>query len=517
MKKELLNELIRSLNTGQLQQGLHKAKLFNQRYPDCADGWYLASCMLTKIDAVSAFNAVNKAISIDQEERKYKVQKALCVMALGKVTDGKVMLDEMVNEPDLSDLIYARIGDAYCDFGFYAAAESCYMHAIEKNDKNYSYHYNLAAVCRFLGKIEKAEKHLSIVIGINPRDYDAYSLRSSISVKTLDNNNIDDIDCLLKDKAVGIQDRINLLFSAAKESEDIESYDKSYSYLSKATALKRKTLQYDINSDLEIINKIISTYDKSCFNIASKDGGHEVIFIIGMPRTGTTLVENILASHDDVHSFGEINYFSESLLKVAKNSLTATNRVDFIEKTKQLNFNDIGVSYLECLKNKEQGHFVDKLPFNYLYAGLIHLALPNAKIINLQRNPMDTCYAVYKQLFKDAYPFSYSLNELGHYYVAYQQLMDHWNTVIPGVIHTVNYEDIVANTESEARKLVNYCGLDWQDQCLRFYENKQASTTASATQVRRPIYNSSVGKWRRYEKKMQPIAAILTAAGIAID
>jgi len=148
---------------------------------------------------------------------------------------------------------------------------------------------------------------------------------------------------------------------------------------------------------------------------------------------------------------------------------------------------------------------------------LIHLALPKAKIINLQRDPMDTCYAIYKQLFVDAYPFSYDLEELAKYYVAYHQLMEHWNTVLPGVIHAVKYEELVDDIEGKTRQILDACELDWQAQCLKFYENKEASTTASTAQIRRPVYKSSVGKWREYREQLQPAADILQQAGILQD
>ncbi|MGI9247933.1 MAG: sulfotransferase family protein, partial [Woeseiaceae bacterium] len=159
----------------------------------------------------------------------------------------------------------------------------------------------------------------------------------------------------------------------------------------------------------------------------------------------------------------------------------------------------------------------DKLPLNYLYAGLIHLALPNAKIINLKRHPLDTCYAIYKQLFLDAYPFSYDLKELGQYYVAYHQLMEHWHTVLPGVVYTIEYEKLVSDFENETRKLLDHCDLDWQSECLRFYENREASTTASTVQVRQPVYQSSVGRWRNYEKQLQPVVDILADAGLLTE
>jgi len=181
-----------------------------------------------------------------------------------------------------------------------------------------------------------------------------------------------------------------------------------------------------------------------------------------------------------------------------------------------VDFRALGQAYMTATRplRDARPHFIDKLPFNFLYAGPIHLALPRAKIINVQRHPLDTCFAVFKQLFRDAYPYSYDLDELGQYYVAYRRLMQHWNDVMPGVIHTVRYEALVADVEGEARRLLEYCGLPWQDACLRFHENPQASTTASALQVRQPVYASSVGKWRNFERQLAPLRRRLEDAGI---
>jgi hypothetical protein len=186
--------------------------------------------------------------------------------------------------------------------------------------------------------------------------------------------------------------------------------------------------------------------------------------------------------------------------------------------TASLDFRQLGVAYLESSRpgTGHTAHFVDKLPLNFMYAGLIHLALPGARIVHVQRHPMDTCYAIYKTLFRDAYPFSYKLQELGEYYLAYRQLMAHWQQVMPGVIHTVRYEDLVADIESETGQLLEHCGLPFQEQCLRFHENDSASTTASAAQVRTALYSSSVGMWRQYEQQLQPLVDQLTASGIEI-
>lgn len=281
-------------------------------------------------------------------------------------------------------------------------------------------------------------------------------------------------------------------------------------------------MNYRVDTDLQIIAKIQETYRPELFDgrIVGCDRD-DPIFIIGMPRTGTTLVERILGSHSLVHAAGELNTFALELMRLVKEapSPAPASRADFVARTAQLDFKALGEAYLSAARpvRGTTPHFIDKLPFNYLYAGLIHLALPRAKIINVQRHPMDTCFAVYKQWFKDAYPFSYNLDELGKYYLAYHQLMQHWNEVMPGVIHTLQYESLVADIDGETRRLLHYCELPWEEQCLRYYQNTQASTTASALQVRQPVYHTSVGKWRHYARQLESLRAQLERAGITIE
>jgi hypothetical protein len=184
-----------------------------------------------------------------------------------------------------------------------------------------------------------------------------------------------------------------------------------------------------------------------------------------------------------------------------------------------LDFAGLGDAYIaSTLPSTENSpRFVDKMPLNFLYAGLIHKALPTAKIIHLRRHPLDTCYAIFKTLFQDAYPFSYQLQELAAYYLSYRQLMQHWEAVMPGVMYHLDYEKLVTEPEQQTRDLLAYCELDWEPRCLEFYEHGQASTTASASQVREPVYQSSVGKWRHYEEQLQPLVDLLQKAGVPID
>ncbi len=281
-------------------------------------------------------------------------------------------------------------------------------------------------------------------------------------------------------------------------------------------------MRYEVETDLGIMRRICEVFgSETLAGPGGGDLGGDAIFVIGLPRTGTTLVERVLASHPGVCSAGELSNFSVELTRQvqALPGGAPASRTDFVDRAARIDFRALGEAYLSSTLpyRDAQARFIDKLPFNYLYAGLIHRALPRARIVSLERHPMDSCYSIYKQLFRDAYPFSYDLDELGRYFVAYTELMRHWHRVMPGVIHTVRYEHLVADLDGEARRLLGHCGLAWDDRCLRFHENPDASTTASAMQVRQPIYAHSVGRWRNYARQLEPLRARLAGAGIDTD
>ena len=194
-------------------------------------------------------------------------------------------------------------------------------------------------------------------------------------------------------------------------------------------------------------------------------------------------------------------------------------KLELIKKSSQLNFAELGKAFISSTRPRTGNHrcFIDKMPLNYLYIGLIHLALPRAKIIHLTRHPMDACYAIYKTLFEQAYPFSYDLDDLGRYYIAYRKLMAHWQRTLGEKILTVSYEGLTEDQEGVSREIVEFCGLDWQDACLNFKHNPTPIATASSSQVRQGIYKTSVQRWCCYEKQLSPLRELLTDAGIALE
>jgi hypothetical protein len=313
---------------------------------------------------------------------------------------------------------------------------------------------------------------------------------------------------------------MQLRHALAKEYEDLERYPESWAHLEKGARLRRQHLQYDVRYDTDTVDWIIEAFPSAPPEPIKGCQSRAPIFILGLPRSGTTLVERILGSHSQVFAAGELNHFAAALVSAAlqSNGGKPLPRPRLIGATRDLDFAAVGADYLDRTRpaTSQRQHFTDKMPLNYLYCGLIRRALPNARIVHVTRHPMASCYAMFKTLFKDGYPFSYDLEDVARYYVGYRRLMDHWRTTMPGVIYDISYESLVRDQEGESRRLSAACGLEWEAGCLQFHRNPTVTTTASASQVRRPIYDSSLNQWRHYESQLAGVRSQLQAAGIPV-
>lgn len=493
---------------------------FNRDHPAFAPGWNLASQLALRIgDPNAALRAIGLALNIEPDQSEWLLQKAKCLLVLGRREEARILAQKMSDRLFSSAGLSTAAGLLLSSLDMYEQAESLFLDAVKQEPGVAGSYYNLATVQRFLGKLDKAETNLDKSLALDPGDGEALGLRSGLRRQTPESNHLDQLEGLLADSASSPRRAVSICYSLAKELEDIGDYSRSFTYLKRGADTRREHLRYDVQRDIQTMAAIRDVYSEAVFT-EDKVGfiNASPIFVIGMPRTGTTLVERILGSHSAVHAAGELNEFALSLVKITRG--LAGNRpasgADLVTLSQHIDFAALGRLYIEGARDRltQCVHFVDKMPLNFLYAGLIHLALPKAKIIHVERDPMDTCYAVYKTLFENAYPYSYDLRELGQYYVAYKELMAHWHKVIPGVMHTVKYEDLVADHQGVTQSMLEYCKLSWEEQCLRPHEGAGYSATASATQVRRPVHQESVGKWKHYQNELQPLAEILLAAGI---
>lgn len=389
--------------------------------------------------------------------------------------------------------------------------------SVERDPFNPAAHRRLALVCRLNGRLDEAAKAATIALRFNPHDYEMIGLRSAVQTATLESNHIVELETMLAAGCANALGGARVAYALAKESEEIGRYKRSFGFLEAGARFKRQTIRYDIADDVAAMDTLQEVYTaEAVARFAPGFDTDEPVFLLGLPRTGSTLLERILSSHSQVYAAGELRHFSGAVMQGIRRMGRLESRRDLIEKSTRVDPLETGREYLRRTR-PFTGHtrrFIDKYPLNFQNIGLIRAALPNACIIHMRRTPMDACYAIYKFLFNEAYAWSYDLDEIAKYYVAYRRLMEHWYKLFPGKILDIAYEDLVSDVEKTARKLVADLGLDWEAACLDFHRNKAATMTGSAAQVRREVYSSSVGRWRDYEEPLRPLAEQLTAAGI---
>ena len=315
---------------------------------------------------------------------------------------------------------------------------------------------------------------------------------------------------------------IALHFAYAKALDDRGQHEKALEHYIIGGRMKRTQLEYKESETHDFFDAIRAVFPKEAFENRKFEGLEDdrPVFIVGMPRSGSTLVEQIVSSHPDIYGAGEVKYLAQALGQLRDRFPSLPKYPEMIEKITPAQLDIVAKSYQKALSQGAGGakRITDKLLTNYFFVGLINLLFPNAKVIHTQRNPVDTCLSGFTKLFKDDMPHSYDLAELGRYYSKYRELMEHWESVLPdGFMTTVVYEDVVADTEKEARRLIEFLGLPWDDKCVDFHKSDRPVKTASVAQVRRPIYKTSVERWKKYGPGLQPLVDAVDAKAAKAD
>ena len=373
-------------------------------------------------------------------------------------------------------------------------------------------HVILALILRELGQSELAAERFERLLRINPRCGSLYYQLTMINPKEA---LIPVVKDLVGDPELPNGDAICCNFALGNILKNGKSFDQAFGHYLAANSLYRKTFFYDPLEITHLIDRLIKVYSKRFFQRKYEFGSDSLlpIFILGMPRSGSTLVEQIISSHASVHGAGELHAITAITLTINQQLDYANPYPECMSLFNKKMAEEYSTRYLHelALHCPTAKHITDKLPGNYLKIGLIKTLFPNARIIHCQRNPLDSCLSIFFHFFKD-WKWSFDLTELGQYYSNYQRLMSHWHNLFPDEIFTVQYEDLVLDQETVSRQLIDYLGLEWDEKCLDFHHNERDVRTVSNIQVRQPMYKNSIDRWKRYEKHLQPLVEVLEQA-----
>jgi tetratricopeptide (TPR) repeat protein len=372
----------------------------------------------------------------------------------------------------------------------------------------------LGHLLKAVGQYQEAVASYSECIRQRPDMGETYWSLANLKTYRFDDVTVAEMEQRIGGPGLTVSSEVNFLFALGKAYEDRGDFDRAWQYYRRGNSRQRAEVSYDPVQTETMNDRIVATFSAEFLQSGEARGNDDPspIFIVGLPRSGSTLLEQILASHSQVEGTSELPYIGRVATWLNRNRADGINYPEAVRELPADSFRALGADYLgyaEMHRRLGAPRFIDKNPNNFPNIGLISLILPNAKIIDARRHPLDACLSNYRQLFAKGQNFTYDLTEIGEYWLQYQQLMDHWRDVLPGRVLTMQYEEVVTDFEAQVRRLLAFCGLPWQDACLRFYESDRPVRTPSSEQVRQPIYDRSIGHWRNYEPELGELIDVI--------
>ena len=499
----------RPMSPDRAQQAIEAAAQATRRSPHDPGLW------LTLIRALEAAGrpddagaACDHALEYMPDDQLLSARRALCHLNSGRFGEALTLAQAASTLPGDDPAAFDLIGVVLAGCEDHRAALDAHARADALAPDDPDIAFNLAVALRNTGAFGAAEAIYDRLIARDPNHWEAWKNRSDLRTQTAADHHVPGLAAALDRASNDSAGQIMIHSALGKEQEDLGRHAEAFANYARSASLRRASMNYAVDQDLARMAEV-----REAFPTISDADGHdsaEPIFILGLPRTGSTLVERIVASHSAVFAAGELQNFGVVTARLAAAQAKAVPRsspASTISLSAEIEPATLGRAYVESTRPRTGHtlHFIDKMPINFLYLGLILRALPRARIIHLVRDPVDACFAIYKTLFKRAYPYSYRLDELADYYAGYRRLMDHWRAIAPGRIIDVGYEHLVEDPHAQIAALLARLDLSVEERCFRFFDNPAPSGTASAAQARRPIYATSVGSWQRYESELAPL------------
>ena len=520
-----------AMRDGQLREAHKHCLAILKMDQTFADAWFLCGVIASHNGQhAKAVEIIENAVKLAPDNAEYRTELGKNLIASNQTEWALREAQTALSLDPLKPAVLNTLGTVFSHAGEHKSALLCFTRAAQLLEERAGgtkelsiqwqadFYFNSAASMQFAGHFAEAEQAYERAITLQPLMFKAHSALSTLRRQTSTDNHLKRLH-ELRSKVSGPRDQLHLGHAIAKEQEDLGHYEDAFKHLTWAKQAQSAAGSYSAQSDKELFAGVRQLFSQEVFDtLRAGCDNPEPIFIVGMPRTGTTLVEQILSSHSQVYAAGELQNFPLQVNRLTGSSTNNAFNIETLEKSLQLESSVLGSAYIDSTRPRtgRSQHFIDKLPLNFLFLGLIKLALPNAKLVCLRRDPMDTCLSNYRQMFAvnfKHYKYNLDLLDCGRYYIQFDQLMQHWRKVMPGAVHEVEYEALVSHPEQVSRDLLAYCNLPWEEDCLSFHQRKTSVATPSAVQVRQGIYTNSVNRWQSYGDAMKPLYTLLRSAG----
>lgn len=499
----------------QAQQAL--IKILNQQ-PDFYDAYFLLGIMEAEFGQFGkAVSLIEKALSFRQSA-EYYAHLAKCYAMIGDTIKTHQAVTNAEQVSINSALTLDTIGVALSRLGEHKKAIGYFERAIAKK-QTAAFYYNLGSSQTFSGLFDQARVSYEKAIALQPLFYQAHSSLSHLGGISEEQNHVQRLKQVYR-QMPHPDAKLHIAHALVKELDSLGQYQQGFDYLAQAKQEKRQQTKYQFDTDKALFNKLNQVFSNRDFaNEYASNNNQQAIFVTGMPRSGTTLVERVLTNSTGVKSVGELQDFGLSLKRLAKTQSRFILDLDTLEQSKQIDYQLLGETYIACVQPVlESGQrFVDKTPLNVLYAGHIIKALPKAKILCVIRNPMDTIWGNYKQMFSlndPYYQYAFEQCDIANFYLHFIQLAEHWQSLYPNNFKIVKYDDFVRDPEAIGKEFVEFCNIDWSPALLDITNNDSAVATASSVQVRSAINTKSLGQWRNYQEQLQPAFELIKQANM---
>lgn len=517
--EELLDQADTCLQRGDAKMANALARQVTESVPGHAEAHYICALALLRMMLVDdAIEYLLKAVELDPHCAEFHAHLARAFAQAGRSSEAIDAANLAASLAPSSAQTLDALGTVYGQCNLHERALACFRRGSALAPDNASLQFNLGVALAFAGETDTAERHLETSLRLAPTNWRAYDIISRLRRQQEESNHVKRLGELLQRTRGNCAAQSHLHMAIGKEHEDLGDYEAAFAHFTAGKEAAGSGSQYRIEWDQERVRALIrafpdaATPPQACFS-------DEPIFVIGMPRSGTTLVERIISSHPEVYSAGELLNFGTSLQRLDTGASFDKLRAITSGQVERVDWHRLGTSYLESTRPATaiKPRFIDKFPHNFFYLGFIAQALPRARIICLRRHPLDTCLSNFRESFSGQSPFHGYANNLldtGRYFILFDQLMSHWKKIFPERVFEVNYEALVEAPETGSRALLDHCGLTWNDACLRFELNSAPSATASSNQVRNPIYRSAVHRWKKYGASLDGLRELLDQAGI---